>query len=219
MIGCFPSIILAALIALAVTLVPGCASSPNQGYAFDSTFDESINTIAIPIFRNETTSRGIEVQLTEAIMKQVSQRTPWRLTPSDRADTTLVGVVTGTTLRALSDDPQTGLVQEQAVQITIRFEWRDNRSGEILVAPFASGDVDGNRPGPSRPRETQTRHVRVARRRGASADEHVRGRVSNVRGVAKSAILSPTKVERVPRLRADSENPRLEVAPSTRATT
>ncbi len=134
MIGCFPSIILAVIIALGLALVPGCASSPNQGYAFDSTFDESINTIAIPIFRNETTSRGIEVQLTEAIMKQVSQRTPWRLTPSDRADTTLVGVVTGTTLRALSDDPQTGLVQEQAVQITIRFEWRDNRSGEILVA-------------------------------------------------------------------------------------
>lgn len=120
--------------AASLTMLTSCASSPNQGYAFDSTFDESINTIAIPIFRNETTSRGIEVQLTEAVMKQVAQRTPWRLTPTDRADTTLVGVVTSTSLRALSDDPQTGLVQEQAVQITIRFEWRDNRSGEVLVA-------------------------------------------------------------------------------------
>ncbi len=117
-----------------VALLASCASSPNQGYAFDTTFDESIKTIAVPIFRNETTSRGIEVQLTESVMKQLQQRTPWRLTPSDRADTTLVGVVTGTSLRALSDDPQTGLVQEQAVRITIRFEWRDNRSGEILVA-------------------------------------------------------------------------------------
>ncbi len=134
MIGCFGTLVLSAILALMLALVPGCASSPNHGYAFDSTFDESINTIAVPIFRNETTSRGIELQLTEAVMKQIQQRTPWRLTPSDRADTTLVGVITSTSLRALSDDPQTGLVQEQAVQITIRFEWRDNRTGDVLVA-------------------------------------------------------------------------------------
>lgn len=112
----------------------GCASTPNQGYAFDTTFDESIQSIAIPIFRNETTSRGLEVQLTEAVMKEVQHRTPWHLAPSDRADTTLVGVITSTQLSVLSDDPQTGLAQEQAVRITIRFEWRDNRSGDILVA-------------------------------------------------------------------------------------
>ena len=134
MIGCFGTLLITSILALMLALVPGCASSPNQGYAFDSTFDESISTIAVPIFRNETTSRGIEVQLTEAVMKQIQQRTPWRITPTDRADTTLVGVVTRTSLRALSDDPQTGLVQEQAVQITIRFEWRDNRTGDVLVA-------------------------------------------------------------------------------------
>jgi len=133
-IGCFPTLLAALVLMLTATLLPGCASNPNQGYSFDTTFDESIKTIAIPIFRNETTSRGIEVQLTEAIMKQVQQRTPWRLAPPDRADSTLVGVVTSTELRALSDDPQTGLVQEQAVRITIRFEWRDNRSGDVLVA-------------------------------------------------------------------------------------
>lgn len=134
MTGCFGTLILTSILALMLVLIPGCAASPTQGYAFDSTFDESINTIAVPIFRNETTSRGLEVQLTEAVMKQIQQRTPWRLTPADRADTTLVGVVTSTGLRALSDDPQTGLVQEQAVEITIRFEWRDNRSGDVLVA-------------------------------------------------------------------------------------
>lgn len=134
MTGCFGTLLLSAFAALTLALLPGCAASPTQGYAFDSTFDESIATIAVPIFRNETTSRGLELQLTEAVMKQIQQRTPWRLTPSDRADTTLVGVLTGTGLRALSDDPETGLVQEQAVEITIRFEWRDNRTGDILVA-------------------------------------------------------------------------------------
>lgn len=122
------------LLASTLPLLPACSGGGGQGYRFDTTFDESIRTVAVPIFRNETTSRGLEVQLTESVMKQLQQRTPWRLAPADRADTTLVAVITDTALSVLSDDPQTGLVQEQAVRITIRFEWRDNRSGDILVA-------------------------------------------------------------------------------------
>lgn len=112
----------------------GCAADPSQGYSFASTYDESIKSVAVPVFRNETTSRGLELQLTEAVIKELQRRTPWHVAPTDRADTTLVGVITRTELSVLSDDPQTGLVQEQAVRITISFEWRDNRSGDILVA-------------------------------------------------------------------------------------
>jgi Lipopolysaccharide-assembly len=119
---------------LATLLLIGCASDPSQGYSFSSTFDESIQSVAIPIFKNETTSRGIEVQLTESLIKELQRRTPWHLAPTDRADTTLVGVITNTSLLVLSDDPRTGLVQEQATRITIRFEWRDNRSGDLIVA-------------------------------------------------------------------------------------
>ncbi len=111
-----------------------CATDPTQGYSFSSTFDESIRSVSIPIFRNETTSRGIETQLTDSIIQNVQSRTPWHLSESDRADTTLIGVITSTSLSVLSDDPQTGLVQEQALRVTIRFEWRDNRSGDILLA-------------------------------------------------------------------------------------
>ena len=127
-------IIRALLISVSAILLTGCASDPSQGYAFGTTFDESINSVAVPIFKNETHSRGLEVQLTESLIKEITIRTPWHTAPSDRADTTLVGVITSTGLQSLSDDPQTGLVQEQAVRITIRFEWRDNRSGDILLA-------------------------------------------------------------------------------------
>jgi len=119
---------------LASITLTGCAADPSQGYSFASTFDDSIQSVAIPIFKNETTSRGLEVTLTESLIKELQRRTPWHIAPTDRADTTLVGVITNTALSVLSDDPQTGLVQEQATRITIRFEWRDNRSGEIIVA-------------------------------------------------------------------------------------
>lgn len=131
------SILLACAVSLGglVVLVGlgGCASS-SGGYSFNSTFDESINSVAVPIFQNETTSRGLELQLTEAVIKELQGRTPWYIASSDRADTTLVGVITQTGLIGLSDDPHTGLVQEEAVRVTIRFEWRDNRSGDVIVA-------------------------------------------------------------------------------------
>lgn len=119
---------------LSCLTLSGCASDPSQGYSFASTFDDSIQSVAIPIFKNETTSRGLEVTLTESLIKELQRRTPWHIATTDRADTTLAGVITHTELSVLSDDPQTGLVQEQATRITIRFEWRDNRSGEIIVA-------------------------------------------------------------------------------------
>lgn len=123
------------LIALLLCIAPqGCATDPSQGYSFSSVYDESIQSVAIPIFKNETTSRGLEVTLTESLIKEIQKRTPWHIAPTDRADTTLVGVITNTSLAVLSDDPQTGLVQEQAARITIRYEWRDNRSGDVIVA-------------------------------------------------------------------------------------
>jgi len=127
--------VLACLAVGGIALTPGaCASDPSKGYAFSSTFDENVQSVAVPIFRNETTSRGLEVRLTEAVIKQIQRRTPWHIASTERADTSLVGTITGVDLAVLSDDPRTGLAQEQAVQITIRFQWRDNRSGDILVS-------------------------------------------------------------------------------------
>jgi len=125
----------AAILALApLLMLPACASDPSRGYAFASTFDSQIKTVAVPIFRNESMARGIELQLTEAIIKEIQRRTPWRIADSDRADTTLTGAITGTSLSVLSDSPRTGMVQEQAVRITIRFDFRDNRTGDSLSA-------------------------------------------------------------------------------------
>lgn len=114
-------------------MLTACASNPSEGYSFSSNFDDSINTIAVPIFANNTLQRGLEVQLTESLNKQIRNRTPWVLADSSRADTTLQGVITFYELAQLSQTPGTGLVQEQTVRIRVNFEWRDNRTGDLLV--------------------------------------------------------------------------------------
>ncbi|MDX2114866.1 MAG: LPS assembly lipoprotein LptE [Planctomycetota bacterium] len=118
----------------ATLLVAGCASSPQQGYSFTDAYRADVRTVAVPIFENSTFSHGLEFTLTDAIIKEIHRTTPWRVTSGDGADTTLSGAITDSEMRRLSRGSETGLVQELAVQLTVDFDWKKNRSGEVLVS-------------------------------------------------------------------------------------
>lgn len=125
---------LAALGLAVVPIVGGCSSDPSRGYAFAEPYDSSVRTVGVPVFANQTFARGTELTLTDAIIKQIQQQTPWRVVSPERADTVIEGVITNAELGVLSNDPRTGLTQEQTYRLTIRFSWRDNRTGETRVA-------------------------------------------------------------------------------------
>lgn len=123
---------LAALLALSG--LAACSADPHQGYSFAGTYSENIRTVAVPIFDNRTYSTGVEIQLTEAIVKEIQRTTHWTVTTGPAADATLTGIVTSSELRRLSVDPQTGLDQEVGVELRCDYELRDNRSGKVLSA-------------------------------------------------------------------------------------
>lgn len=122
------------LVALAACVCPvGCSSDPKEGYSFKSAHDESIRTVAVPIFENTTFSSGAEAQITEAIIKEVQRSTRWTVVSSGSSDATLQGTLTSSQLRRLASAPVTGLSQEYGVEYRVDFEFRDNRSGKSLV--------------------------------------------------------------------------------------
>jgi hypothetical protein len=120
-----------------------CSSDPKAGYSFSPTYPADVKTVTIPVFDNYTFTPGIEVELTEAIIKQVQASTDMKVTTAEKSDTRLNGVVTSSQLRRLTLARSTGLVQEQAVQLTVDFQWIDNRSGKTLVTRrnFAATDT------------------------------------------------------------------------------
>lgn len=121
----------AALVAAAA--LGGCSSTPQDGYSFQSSFTDDVQTVSVPVFENKTLYHGVEFDLTEAIVKEIQRTTPWVVTSAGSAQTSLRGSVTDAELQTFSRDRDTGLVMEQGYRLTIDFEWVDNRSGEILL--------------------------------------------------------------------------------------
>jgi hypothetical protein len=120
--------------ALGVLLsLPGCAANPSEGYAFASSYRTDIASVSVPIFGNDTYSRGIEVQLTEAVIAEIRRATPWKIIQGSAAQTTLSGTIVSSEMAKLSTARDTGLVEELAVVLSVNFTWKDNRTGKTLV--------------------------------------------------------------------------------------
>jgi len=112
----------------------GCASDPTAGYSTLSTFPQGYATVAVPIFENTTFHRNLEFDLADALIKEIEARTPYKVVPNARADTILTGRITDVEIDQLSKSRQTGLSEEVVLGVTIDFEWKDARTGEILQA-------------------------------------------------------------------------------------
>jgi len=128
-----------------VTVLAGCTGPGGSGgapsvieigeYTNRPLFRDDVRTVAVPIFKTGRTlfRRGLEMQLTEAVIKQVETRTPYKVVPQDRADTVLEGEVLAFTERVLTETPRNE-PREVQVTVTVKLLWRDLRSGEVLRA-------------------------------------------------------------------------------------
>lgn len=126
--GRFFGVALAALGGAILASMGGCV-----GYSFQSTHDESVRTVSVDIFANRTSSPGLEIALTEAIIKEIQARTPWRVAEDAVADTRLTGAITRVGYRQLSRTRGIGLAQEVSFELTVDFDWKDSRTGELLA--------------------------------------------------------------------------------------
>ncbi|GAB4159608.1 MAG: LPS assembly lipoprotein LptE [Planctomycetaceae bacterium] len=98
-----------------------------------------IQTVHVPIFTSSSFRRDVELQLTEAVQKEIQQQTHFRLAKAPYADTELRGHIVQINKNVLGesafDDPRE-LQYSLAVQVT----WTDLRTGreeqrQIQIAP------------------------------------------------------------------------------------
>ncbi len=154
--------------ACAATLLFGCDSTPastgaepdNASYGIRNRFPKEYKSVAVELFKNDTYDRALNGELTEALIKEIQSVTPYKVTSDARADTVLRGTVRKRNLRELSKSRATGLSEEVLFEVTIDWEWIDQRTGKPIVA--RNGYVASALFVPSRPSSEPTEIGRFA---------------------------------------------------------
>jgi outer membrane lipopolysaccharide assembly protein LptE/RlpB len=94
---------------------------------------EDVKTIAVPAFKNETSTYRIEQMLTASVVREFTTRTHYRIVSGsgEDADAVLHGTVLSTTASPLAYDTSTGRAASVLVVVSIRVKLSD-RQGKVL---------------------------------------------------------------------------------------
>jgi hypothetical protein len=126
---------LTALSALLLSSCEGGGQFTVFGYTTKPNYDLSIHTVYVPIFKNLTLRRGLEFDLTRAVVREIEAKTPYKVVSDcDAADTELTGTIIGLNKNILNRN-QLNEVREAETTLAVEIVWRDRRSGEILSRP------------------------------------------------------------------------------------
>lgn len=92
-----------------------------------------IATIHVPVFNSESYRRFLGERLTEAVVKEIELKTPYKVVSSPWADSTLRGRLTREAKYEITENALDES-RDIEVQIYVEFEWRD-RNGQVILGP------------------------------------------------------------------------------------
>ena len=153
---------MAALLAGVLLACVGCAGY-RMGTA--SLFPADIQTVYVPIFQSDSYRRGMGERLTELVIKEIEERTPYKVVSSPDADSILTGKITNDTKRVIIED-----IHDQPRDVQMNFvvqvSWVD-RKGDLV-------SQGGTLPVPARDRPVEPdgrpdRRIRPIDRHGPAA--------------------------------------------------
>jgi len=117
----------AALLMAMCLLLPGCI-----GYHLgnQSLYTPQVRTVHVPVFQSDSFRRNLGERLTEAVIKEIELKTPYKVVPRERADTVLSGRLVGESkdviVESRFDDPR-----NYDIQMSVLVNWT-NRAGEPI---------------------------------------------------------------------------------------
>lgn len=102
-------------------------------------YDPNIRTVYVPPFNNRafqtTPYRGFEIDVTQALIREIGKTTPFRVTSDyEKADTELLGLVVAIQKQPLNRN-QLNQIREGELVVWVDVVWRDLRDGTILSNP------------------------------------------------------------------------------------
>ncbi|GIX01456.1 MAG: hypothetical protein KatS3mg112_0393 [Thermogutta sp.] len=129
-VGTSPFVLGLALLGMLPTVVGGCA-----GYQVGNAqlYRPDIQTVYVPMFQSASLRPGLGERLTEAVIKEIELRTPYKVVGSpEKADSILTGRIVSETKRTVVENPYDD-PREIATRFQVEVQWIDNR-GRSLTA-------------------------------------------------------------------------------------
>lgn len=116
---------------LSMALLAGCA-----GYQIgnDSLYPLDVQTVYVPVFESASFRRHLGEMLTEAVMKEIELKTPYKVVGTPNADSILTGRILSDTKHVVVEDRYD---DPRAVEVALRVEvsWIDRRGNLIREGP------------------------------------------------------------------------------------
>jgi outer membrane lipopolysaccharide assembly protein LptE/RlpB len=115
-----------AAVTLAVALTAAAC-----GYSLRGNLPSHLQTVAVPMFQNRTTTPAVENFLTLAVADAFTTNGRLRVTDVSRADAILEGEVIGYSLQSIAYDAAAN-VRQYRLTVTLNLRFRDVRRNEVL---------------------------------------------------------------------------------------
>jgi Lipopolysaccharide-assembly len=137
---------------LAVTalLLPSCEWDGNftvLGYTTKPQYATNIHTVYVPIFKNLTMWRGLEFDLTRAVIREIESKTPYKVVSDPTcADTQLTGTIVSLNKNVINRN-QLNEIREAETTLGVEIVWKDLHTQEILSRPRPPGALAPSIPG------------------------------------------------------------------------
>jgi len=112
----------------------GTGCSHMAGYSNESLFPSGIRSLCLQMFDNRTFRRDLEYDLSASLAKRIESDTPYKIVSDpDRADSVMSGQIVSITESVVTVERQTGYALEKELQVTAVVNWKDLRSGDLLL--------------------------------------------------------------------------------------
>ena len=123
------------LISAVLFILAGCDSvNPEKGYSTASLYDDRIDTVCVEMFDSMSFRKGIEFELTNALVQRIAANTPYKIRANKKdADSVIYGKIVDVSERVLSHQRQLDRPMQEQLIVIAEVTWKDLRTGKLLI--------------------------------------------------------------------------------------
>ena len=118
-----------------VSFLAGCGSTGSEsGYTAASLYDNGIETVSVDMFESDSFRRGVEFELTQALVERIGANTPYKICQDKKeSDSVIYGRILSVKERVMNYQRELDRPMQEQVVVLAEVTWKDLRSGKLLL--------------------------------------------------------------------------------------